>query len=186
LAGQFVNIRDSKSNQIIQRVDVLFGIWTLWGVLLMALAHTNIIVQSWFHSFRFWVGQIAPTVSHPPATEVIDPIIASSFLAMLWATSPLAWFGFRRLPPEKLFKPKAWIGGPRSGRAVLAIVVMAILGIAAFSYDFQSRRMGGWLVSNLPGFTLIASAMAAFPWFCVASVRAWWRQFDKATADLER
>jgi hypothetical protein len=178
--------KEVKPHSSVHRVDVLFGIWALWGGLLMVLAHTNIIAQPWFDSFRFWVGQVAPTVNYPPLKDAIDPKIASSFLAMLWASSPLAWFAFRRLPSEQLYKPKAWAGGPNSGRTILAIVVMIVVGIAAFGYDFQSRRMGSWLVSNPIGFTVIASWIAALPWFCIEFVRAWWKRFDVATKGLER
>lgn len=158
----------------LHRVDVLFGIWALWGCLLMALAHTDIIAQPWFYTFRFWVGQVVPTVNHPPVQGIMDPKIASSFLAMLWATSPTVWIGFRRMPAERLFLRCDW-SKPFSSEIMLVVGMVTICGIVAFSNDFggDTLRLANRGLANSIGFAVIAGLLAALPWYALALVNVW-------------
>ena len=152
--------------------NFVWAIWVLWAFLLMGLAHTELVTCSWFQSFRFWAGQVVPTVNHPPVREVIDPVVASSFLAILWATSPVLWFGFRNQTAEKFFTRVDWTA-PFSGRILMGVGIMTVCAIVAFGYDFDSRRMTNRLVANPIGFSVVASVFAGFPWYTLALLKAW-------------
>jgi hypothetical protein len=167
-----MNTQEFRTFASVHWRNVIWVVWVVWGLIAMGLAHTEVVNWSWFSSFRFWAGQIVPTVAHPPAQEVMKPIIASSFLAILWATSPILWFGFRSMPAEKFFTRIDWTL-PLSARVLLVVGLVTSCAIVALSYDWNSRRMANVLIAHPIGFSVMASLLAALPWYALAFLKAW-------------
>lgn len=162
----------------------VFFVWAIGGLFAFGVATTDVVHSQLFVELRILLGRIIPTVVHPPSPDVLDPLIASSFLALIWATSPVLLLFFWNIPPEKLLSRTTWLS-PLSGKAILAVGVMIICALMAITYHWDSRRLGNVVVAHPLGFVLIASLVAALPWYTLAFTRAWWQRVNESSKEGE-
>jgi len=174
-------VRDDNENRGLSLKPVLnahgptlvWGIWVVWGFACMGLAHTGIVNWPWFAGFRDAMKSIVPSVNHIPPADAIDPVVSSSFLALIWASSPMAWLLFNQVPIRRLFAVAAW-NAPLTTRIKWAMFVIAICAFMAFWFDFGSRRSVNLLMArDVFRFSILASLVSAAPWFATVFLTGW-------------
>ena len=165
---------------------LVWGIWVIWGFVCMGLAHTSLVDWSGFADFRDVMKMIVPSVSRIPPADAIDPVVSSSFLALIWGSSPIAWFLFRQVPAERLFTKAAW-NAPITTRIKWVMVVMVICAITAFFIDYGSSRLANRLMArDVFRFSILASLISAAPWFAIVFVATWIKRIKGVSVDKER